>query len=69
MQYTITYDEKMLVRRRVRIEAVCEEDAIELLMAGHLGPREILINRCGEYTNIKVRKIGGKGESREGDRD
>lgn len=66
-EYVITYDEKMLIRRRVTIKARYEEDAISQLLNGHLGPREILINKCGTYSNIKVRTIYGKGEFGEGD--
>jgi hypothetical protein len=67
MIYVITYDEKMLIRRRVRVEAKYEEDAIRQVKAGHLGPREILINSCKKYLNIKIRERHGEGESREGD--
>ena len=61
MQYEITYDEQMLIRRRVKVEAGCKDEAVEIIVSGGAytpttRPTEVLEVTSGNFDNFKVKE-------------
>ena len=57
MIYNITFDEQMLIRRRVRVEAEDEDMAVDKVLSGAPYPSiEILKVVAGDYDNFKIEK-------------
>jgi hypothetical protein len=55
MDYDITYDEKMLIRRRVKVTADNEDEAVDQILAGMpFSTRVVLKVESGSYTDFKV---------------
>jgi len=57
MDYDITYDEKMLIRRRVKVTADNEDEAVDRILSGvPFSTRIVLKVESGDYTDFKVEK-------------